>query len=55
MHKGDLLLKINPDVYIAGLNQANAGYQSSVAAKTTAVANLEKAETDFKRNEELFR
>lgn len=54
VHKGDLLLKINPDVYIAGLNQANAGYQSSVAAKTTAVANLEKAETDFKRNEELF-
>ncbi len=54
VHKGDLLLKINPDVYIAGLNQANAGYQSSIAAKTTAVANLEKAETDFKRNEELF-
>lgn len=54
VHKGDLLLKINPDVYNAGLNQANAGYQSSVAAKTTAVANLEKAETDFKRNEELF-
>jgi HlyD family secretion protein len=55
VHKGDLLLKINPDVYIAALNQAKAGYESSVAAKTTAVANLEKADTDFKRNEELFK
>lgn len=54
VHKGDLLLKINPDVYIAGLNQAQAGYESSLAAKDTAVANLEKAVTDFKRNEELF-
>jgi len=54
VHKGDLLLKINPDVYIAGLNQAKAGYESSLAAKTTAAANLEKAETDYKRNRELF-
>jgi HlyD family secretion protein len=55
VHKGDLLLKINPDVYIAALNQAKAGYESSVAAKTTAVANLEKADADFRRNEELFK
>ena len=55
VHKGDLLLKINPDVYIAAVNQAKAGYESSIAGKTTAVANLEKADTDFKRNEELFK
>jgi len=54
VHKGDLLLKINPDVYIAGLSQAKAGYESSLASKTTATANLEKAEADFKRNKELF-
>ena len=36
VHKGDLLLKINPDVYVAGLNQAKAGYESSLAGKTTA-------------------
>jgi HlyD family secretion protein len=53
VHKGDLLLKINPDVYIAGLSQAKAGYESSLASKTTAAANLEKAEADFKRNKEL--
>ena len=55
VHKGDLLLKINPDVYVAALNQAKAGYESSVAAKTTAVANLEKADTDFTRNQELYK
>ncbi len=53
VHKGDLLLKINPDVYLAGLNQAKAGYESSLASKATATANLEKAEADFKRNKEL--
>ena len=54
VHKGDLLLKINPDVYIAGLNQAKASYECSLAAKTTAVANLEKAEADYIRNKSLF-
>ena len=54
VHKGDLLLKINPDVYLAGLNQAKAGYESSLAAKTTAVANLEKAQADYTRNKQLF-
>ena len=54
VHKGDLLLQINQDVYIAGLNQAKAGYESSLASKLTANANLEKAETDFTRNQELF-
>jgi HlyD family secretion protein len=54
VHKGDLLLQINQDVYVAALNQANAGYESAVAAKLTAEANLEKAETDYTRNKELF-
>ncbi len=53
VNKGDLLVKINPDIYIAGLNQAKAGYESSLATKATAVANREKAEADFKRNKEL--
>jgi HlyD family secretion protein len=54
VHKGDLLLKIKPDFYVAAMNQSKAGYQSSLAGQTTAQANLEKAEADFKRNEELF-
>jgi HlyD family secretion protein len=54
VHKGDLLLKINPDLTLAALNQAKAGYESSLAAKTTAVANLEKADADYVRNKQLF-
>ncbi|HEX4342192.1 MAG TPA: efflux RND transporter periplasmic adaptor subunit, partial [Verrucomicrobiae bacterium] len=52
--KGDLLLKIKPDFYAAAVNQAKAGYESSLDAKTTAEANLEKADTDFQRNKELY-
>jgi len=54
VHKGDLLLQINQDVYIAGTNQAYAGYESSLAAKMTGVANLEKAEADYARNKQLL-
>ena len=52
--KGDLILKIKPDFYIANRNQAEASFKSSLAGKTTAEANLEKAEAEFKRNQELF-
>jgi HlyD family secretion protein len=52
--KGDLLVKINPDIYIAAVNQAKANYESSIAAKASAVANLEKAQADYDRNLELF-
>ncbi|HEY1663877.1 MAG TPA: efflux RND transporter periplasmic adaptor subunit [Verrucomicrobiae bacterium] len=52
--KGDLLLKINPDVYVAALNQSTASYESSVASEAQAAANLEKAQADYQRNTELF-
>ena len=42
VHKGDLLLKIIPDVYIAGLNQAKANYESSLSAQSEASANSKK-------------
>jgi HlyD family secretion protein len=54
VQKGDLLLKIKPDFYLANLNQVKASYESSLASKTQAVANLEKAEADFTRNKQLF-
>ena len=54
VHKGDLLLKINPKTPLAMLNQAKAGYESSRAAITSSTASLEKSEADFKRNKELF-
>ncbi len=52
--KGDLILRIKPDFYVANRNQAKASYNSSLASKTTAMANLAKAEAEFKRNQELF-
>ncbi len=52
--KGDLIMKIKPDFYIANRNQSEAAYKSSLAGLTTAQANLAKAELEFKRNEELY-
>jgi HlyD family secretion protein len=53
--KGDLILKIKPDFYLASRSQAQASFESAVAGKETADANLRKAQADFKRNSDLFR
>jgi HlyD family secretion protein len=53
--KGDLILKIMPDFYIAARNQVEANYKGSLAGQATAEANLHKAEAEYHRNEELFR
>src|SRR6266436_3056781 len=53
--KGDLLLKIKPDFYIANRNQAEASYKSSLAGQATSEANLRKAGAEFKRNQDLLR
>jgi HlyD family secretion protein len=52
--KGDLLVKINPDIYLAAVNQAEAGYESSLASAASAKANLEKAQSDYERNLQLY-
>lgn len=52
--KGDLLVKINPDIYLAAVNQAQAGYESSLASAASAKASLEKAESDYERNLQLY-
>jgi HlyD family secretion protein len=54
VNKGDLLVKIKPDFYVAQLHQAEAGYESALAGKAQAQANLEKATADYKRNKDLF-
>lgn len=53
--KGDLLLKIKPEIYIAAVNQAEASYKSALASQANAAATLRKAASDLKRNEELLR
>ncbi len=53
--KGDLLLQIKPDNYEASRNSAEANYMSALGGKTVAQAELDKAEAEFNRNQELFR
>jgi HlyD family secretion protein len=45
--KGDLLMKIKPDIYVAMRDRANAGLAS-------AVANLSRSNSEYKRAQELF-
>ena len=52
--KGDLLVKIKPDVYVAAVNQSKASYASSLAGEAQSAASVEKAEADYDRNLELF-
>jgi len=52
--KGDLLVQIKPDNYVASKNSADANYKFSIGSRNQAEAELEKATADFKRNEELF-
>jgi HlyD family secretion protein len=54
VRKGDLLLKIKPDFYIANTNSADASFKSSQANLTLALANQEKARLEFERNQKLF-
>ncbi len=58
---GDLLAEINPDLYIAAKNRAQAAvntarsnYASSKASKATSEANLFVAEQAWKRTQSLF-
>ena len=51
--KGDLLLRIKPDNYIASRNSAEASLKSAQASQNTALANREKAEIEFARFKEL--
>src|SRR5436190_20043803 len=48
--KGDLLLKIKPDYYLASKRSAEASYQSAIAGKNLAAANMKKAEIEYRRN-----
>jgi HlyD family secretion protein len=53
--KGELLVKIKPDLYTAQRRSAEASYLSALSGKTLSEANLRKAELEYKRNEDMFR
>jgi HlyD family secretion protein len=54
VRRGDLLVRIKPDNYIASTNLAHAAHQAALSSGQVAQANLEKAELDFRRSERLF-
>jgi HlyD family secretion protein len=54
VQKGDLLLKIKPDFYVANRNSAEANLNSSLAHNDIAKANLAKAEAEYKRYQDLY-
>ena len=53
--KGDLLVQIKADTYRASRNSAESSYQSALSGNTLAKAELDRAEAEFKRNEELYK
>jgi len=52
--KGDLLVKVNPDLIESALNRAEASYQNAQAGLEQAEANLKQAKADYERSENLF-
>lgn len=53
--KGDLLVRINPDLFQAAVNRSSAALNSSKAALASAKAQFIEAERSFKRNEQLHK
>lgn len=51
--KGDLLVKIKPDNYIASRNSSQASYLYSLTSSNSAAASLEKAQSEYNRNLQL--
>lgn len=52
--KGDLLVKINPDLYTSGLNRSVANLSGSKSALNQADASFNEAKTSYERNKVLF-
>lgn len=54
VEKGDLLVKINPDIIQAGLKRSEAALQNVKAGLQQAEASLKEAKLSYERNKELF-
>ena len=54
VRKGELLVRIKPDQYQAGVDRAEAALASAKSSLALNAANLEKSESEYKRAQELF-
>ena len=52
--KGDLLVRVNPDIYQASLNRSQATLQNTRAGLNQAEATLKEAKANYERNKQLF-
>jgi HlyD family secretion protein len=52
--KGDLLVKINPDLYTSGLNRSVANLSGSKAGLSQSDASFNEAKANYQRNKTLF-
>jgi HlyD family secretion protein len=52
--KGDLLVKINPDLYTSGLNRSVANLSATKSGLTQADASYNEAKANYDRNKTLF-
>lgn len=54
VEKGDLLVRINPDIYQSALKRSEASLQNMRANLAQAEASLKEAELNYERNKSLF-
>ncbi|KGO89844.1 efflux RND transporter periplasmic adaptor subunit [Flavobacterium suncheonense] len=52
--KGDLLVRINPDIYVSGVNRTVASLSTTKAGLSQAEAQLKEAKANYDRNKRLF-
>ncbi|WP_338409437.1 efflux RND transporter periplasmic adaptor subunit [uncultured Flavobacterium sp.] len=52
--KGDLLVKINPDIYVSGVNRASASVSNTKAGLSQVDAQVKEAKANYDRNKTLF-
>jgi len=54
VEKGDLLVRINPDIYQSSLQRSRAGLSNVKAGYAQSEASLKEAKSNYERNKKLF-
>jgi HlyD family secretion protein len=52
--KGDLLVRVNPELYVSGLNRSVSGLSNTKAGLSQADAQFKEAKASYERNKKLF-
>jgi HlyD family secretion protein len=54
VQKGDLLVRVNPELYTSGLNRSQAGLSNTKAGLSQADAQFKEAKASYERSKKLF-